>query len=386
MNPPSHRERPTRVIVVLEGILPSEKSAADIADAINALSAAFSVTIVTSDPVQCERIFPGAMIVPLPRVPVRGAAFAFYMECWFLLPCLRGDLIYVAGVEHVPSVAMTFRRPVLCYGNSHPMQHALNTSRKQGLLSGILAHVNRAGMSAGLRRCDLILAISPQLREVYRSLGIPSSKLRELPLGVPLDLFRPKKKDPARPGNHLWMGVYHGTLSKDRGLDIMIEGAKMLSLRRRDFRIKLVGCAPEDEKAIKRQAESAGVEEFFEILPPVPHDEIPAILWSADFGISLLEPNAYFAASPPVKVLEFLAAGLPVIANTISTHSLYLKEGTNAVLIPYDASSFADAMNVIIENSELREKLAANALQSAAKFSNELAHQVLKESVLELVG
>jgi len=379
------RKNNIRVIVILEGLHPTKMSAANIIDAITALSSSFSVTIITSDPVQCGRVFPRAKLIRLPTVPIRGGWFAFCIECWFVLPLLRADLVYVAAVEHVPSVAMNVCKPVLCYGNCHPMQHVLNTRRKRGLLSPILSRINSFGMLTGLRRCNLILAVSPQLAEVYRSLGVQAPRVREITLTVPLAMFDPKGRRAAATGKRALEGVYHGVVSKERGLEIIVEGAAILARRTRDFRIKLVGCAPDEEKIVRRLVEGAGVEDIFTILPPVPHEDIPALLWSADFGISLLEPNVYFAASPPVKVLEFLAAGLPVIANNMPTHSLYLEDGMNALLVPYDANSFANAMKTILEDSKLRDKLSENALISAQRFSNESVRRTLVESALELV-
>jgi len=310
---------------------------------------------------------------------------AFCVECWLILPFLRGDLIYVAGTEYTPAVTMNIRRPVLCYGNSNPIQHVLNTKRKGGLLSGLLSRINGLWMSIGLRRCDMILAISPQLKEVYNSLGIPPSRIRTITLGVSLDDYNPTGKRKPEAGGHVWEGVYHGTVSKDRGLEIMVEGARMLASKRQDFRIKLVGCRPTEEKMVRELVMRAGIQNLFDILPPVPHGDIPSTLWSADFGISLLEPNAYFATSPPVKVLEFLAAGLPVIANSIPTHSLYLEDGANALIIPYDAKSFADAMNTLMGDSKLRRRLSGNALKSAQWFSDESTHRMFVDSALELV-
>jgi glycosyltransferase involved in cell wall biosynthesis len=376
---------PKRVIVILDDIPSTEMGATNIADAIKTLTSSFSVTIITRDPVHCGRIFPRAKLIPLLSLPTRGAAFAFYIECWFILPFLRADLVYVAGVEQVPSVAMSIGKPVLCYGNCHPIQFVLNTRRKRGRLSRLLSRIHSLGMSTGLRRCDLVLATSPQLAEVYKSFGIPSSKIREVTLGVSLDMFKPEGKRAPATGRRVLEGVYPGTISKERGLEVVVEGAKILAVQRRDFKIKLVGCTPDEEKIVRKLVKDAGVEDLFEILPPMPHADIPAILWSADFGISLLEPNVYFAASPPVKVLEFLAAGLPVIANKMPTHSLYLEDGMNALLVPYDADSFANAMRTIIEDTKLRERLAKGALMSGLRFSNESARRALVESALELI-
>lgn len=377
--------RRKRVIVILEGIEPTGMAAADVAAMINALCLNFRVTILTSAPAECRTLFPQATIAtPMIRTRIRGGALAFFLTCWFVLPFLRGDLVYIPLVINLPVASLTFGRPVLCYGNSHPAQHALTARSKGGISSAIISKVYEKLMIRGLRRCNQVLAISPQLARVYESLGVPAANIRVLGLGVPISLFE-RKEDAGAQEHTPCTGVYHGTVSRERGLEIMVEGARILSTRRRDFMIRLVGCDAQQKRDVGQLTKAAGVEDLFEILPRLPHAEIPRILWSSSFGISLLEPNVYFAASPPVKVLEFLAAGLPVIANDLPTHSLYLVNRFNALVIPYDAGAFANAMGLLIENSSLREELSRNASKSGKDCSDLATMSKLVESAAGLM-
>jgi glycosyltransferase involved in cell wall biosynthesis len=222
---------------------------------------------------------------------------------------------------------------------------------------------------AGLRRTDAILAISPQLASIYQSPGVKPGRIVVSEIGVPRAFFRPPEKVNNK-SRAVSVGVYHGTVSLERGLAVIVEGAKLLAMKRRDFRIKLVGCNDSEMRLVEGLVKNADVEGLFEIIPPINHSDMPDILWSADWGISLLEPNAYFEASPPAKVFEFLAAGLPVIANDIKTHRTYLKDDYNSIIIPYEAEAFSNAMQKIIENPDLRMRLSRNALTSASLLSD----------------
>jgi glycosyltransferase involved in cell wall biosynthesis len=171
----------------------------------------------------------------------------------------------------------------------------------------------------------------------------------------------------------------------DRGRAVIIEGARLLGLKRKDFRIRLIGCDVNESELVRKTMKNAGLEGIVEMVPPIPHSDIPKELWSADWGISLLEPNVYFEASPPVKVFEFLAAGLPVIANDIQTHTNYLSDGVNSLIIPYEAGAFADAMRRLIENPDLRKLLSENALKSSSNLSDSDALSTMVKAATRLM-
>jgi len=357
-----------RILVVLEGIEPTQKAAADVARRINTLCDNFKITILTSASDRCKKLFPKARVARLPRLPVRAGSFAFMVWCWLLIPLLRADMVFVAGVINCPSVLTNFGKPILCYGNSHPAQHETTARMKKKPLSKIIGKLYGLTITIGVKRSTLILAISPQLAAVYEQLGIGSERIIVSEIGVPIEMFDPPTH--ARSRGERYTGVYHGTVALDRGLAIIVEGARLLGLKRKDFRIRLIGCDVNESELVKKTMKNAGLEGIVEIVPPIPHSDIPRELWSADWGISLLEPNVYFESSPPVKVFEFLAAGLPVIANDIQTHTNYLGDGVNSLIVPYEAGAFADAMLRLIENPDLRKLLSENALKSASNLSD----------------
>ncbi len=304
----------------------------------------------------------------MPSLPVRAGSFAFMAWCWLLVPLLRADMVYVAGVINCPSVLTNFGKPILCYGNSHPAQHEMTARMKKRSLSKIIGKLYGLTITIGIKKSTLILAISPQLATVYTQLGMDPKRIRVSEIGVPIEMFNPPSHTESR--RERCIGVYHGTVALDRGLDIIIEGARLLSMKRKDFGIRLIGCDVNESELVKRTMNKAGLEEIVEIVPPIPHSDIPKELWSADWGISLLEPNVYFESSPPVKVFEFLAAGLPVIANDIQTHTDYLSDGVDSLIILYEARAFADAMLRLIENPDLRRLLSDNALVTASRLSD----------------
>jgi len=69
-------------------------------------------------------------------------------------------------------------------------------------------------------------------------------------------------------------------------------------------------------------------------------------------------------------VLEAMASGVPVIASNIEPLTEYLKDSENAVLIPpMDHEALAQEIIGVLENEDLREKLATNGLMTAKSYS-----------------
>lgn len=355
--------------MIAKGIESTKKSKADIARRIEALCDSFEVTVVTSSRTECRNMFRNARIIGIPQLSIPKRSAFFLLFCWFVLPFIRSDVVYLSEIYNAPAILTICGRRIVCYGNTHPMQHTIGASQYVGPWSSLIYRLYGLIIRFGLKRCDLILAISPQLTDAYIAWGIRKSRVKTLEVGVSLDDFSPPNNLPdenIRP----FVAVHHGTLSLERGFDVILGAAKILSDNRRDFKIRLVGCDNSVANKISEATSRFGITDLFEVHPPIPHSEIPQMLWSSHCGISLLEPNVYFSASPPLKVLEYLAAGLPVIANDLPTHHLFLENNSNSMIIEYTAESLAEALERIMDDPSFRTRLSQNALIAASGHSD----------------
>lgn len=89
----------------------------------------------------------------------------------------------------------------------------------------------------------------------------------------------------------------------------------------------------------------------------------------------LLEASDIFVFSSfqeglPVAVMEAMASGLPCVASKIRGNTDLLENGEGGFLCdPQDASEFAEKLNLLASNTELREKMGKNNVATIQKFS-----------------
>jgi glycosyltransferase involved in cell wall biosynthesis len=107
--------------------------------------------------------------------------------------------------------------------------------------------------------------------------------------------------------------IYIGDLSYDRNLISICQSIEQANAEGMAFTLSIVGEGT-DRLPLERFArKTAG---RIRILPPVPHEQISSVLAQAHIGVTGL-PLAHdriFQASSPLKLLEYMAAGLPILA------------------------------------------------------------------------
>jgi glycosyltransferase involved in cell wall biosynthesis len=99
----------------------------------------------------------------------------------------------------------------------------------------------------------------------------------------------------------------------------------------------------------------------------IDYNFIPGVIALSDVGLSFLEDNRVYQMSPPQKVIEYMAAGKPVIANTIQTHSILIKNEYNGFLTDNDPAKISEKILFLKENREIYKSISQNALKTASK-------------------
>jgi glycosyltransferase involved in cell wall biosynthesis len=101
----------------------------------------------------------------------------------------------------------------------------------------------------------------------------------------------------------------------------------------------------------------------------IPYAEMPRLFAASDAGVSYLAPTEYHEGLPPMKVMEYLGAGLPVIASDVSSHRMQVTHESNGLLAPPGPEAFAGAMLRFAADADLRARLVSNAAPSVAHLT-----------------
>lgn len=155
-----------------------------------------------------------------------------------------------------------------------------------------------------LSRAHLVLASS---RPLARTLSARHARVMLAPNGVDVEHFAAAQASRA-PGRRPRIG-FHGTLGP--WLDYALIAT--LARARPEWEWELIG--PSSAPEAKRLAPIPNLR----CSPPVPYEELPARLATFDVGVIPFVRNALTEAAHPVKLGEYLAAGLPVVATRLAS-------------------------------------------------------------------
>jgi glycosyltransferase involved in cell wall biosynthesis len=118
--------------------------------------------------------------------------------------------------------------------------------------------------------------------------------------------------------------IYVGSLEPERGLLPFSQAVERANALGMNFRLRLVG-----DGAIRAKLEqfAAGTEGRVCVGPPVPHEQVPDILANAHVGAVPFPDERKFHVSSPIKLFEYMASGLPILASRIICHTDVIGDG-----------------------------------------------------------
>lgn len=101
----------------------------------------------------------------------------------------------------------------------------------------------------------------------------------------------------------------------------------------------------------------------------VPSEEIPSYVSAADAAVSFIKPCYSKQASSPTKNAEYLACGLPIIANdgVGDTTEQITEDETGVIIRNFDTASYNNALDELDELLADREALASRCRASAER-------------------
>lgn len=213
------------------------------------------------------------------------------------------------------------------------------------------------------RSVDAALAPSRSTRSQLIELGVPTDKIHLVPRGVELDLFKPDRRDD-RAFQSLGVAdepkvLYVGRISREKGLDALLESFTAVWQALPSARLVLVGDGPYRETLAARAP--AGRVIFAGEQTGVALAQLYA---SADLFVYPSETETFGNA-----VVEAQAAGLPVVVATRgATKELVVAGVTGVVVDASDASALGAAITGLLANPQRRQRMGEAAARHARRF------------------
>ncbi|WP_207539741.1 glycosyltransferase family 4 protein [Sabulicella rubraurantiaca] len=276
----------------------------------------------------------------------RGLAFARY-ALRALPPALSGhDLVIASSTPlsvAVPALlARRLRGTPFLFEMRDPWPEL---PRALGLRNRPILAAMEALAGAACREASGVVALSEGMAELARARG--AKRVEVIGQGCDLDLFGPHISAwrPEEAASHEALAVYAGAHGTANGLGLLLEAAARLrSAGEARIRIVLVGQGPA-KAALMREALRRGLRNV-SFVPPLPKRELAGLLAGSQIGLLCLAPVEEFAEwTAPNKLMDFLAAGLPVVSNLPGAAARLLEEGACGVTVqPRDAEALAAAL------------------------------------------
>jgi glycosyltransferase involved in cell wall biosynthesis len=215
------------------------------------------------------------------------------------------------------------------------------------------------------QNADVVWSVSRTLGSLRKAAG--ARKVLIVPNAVDRDLFaRAVKLRESRSASSFQKAlsiVYAGTIHPNWGVDVLLQAFDVLMKKGYNIKLLLVGpAAPPLLEAIRALQSAWGFDKL-QYFGVVPRSKFCEVLSLGEIGVAPYKLDSHAGYGDPLKIKEYVAAGLPVISSPIGEIQHFLQENNVGVTCEPSVNALAEAIITLIERPQLREELTKNALQ-----------------------
>lgn len=238
--------------------------------------------------------------------------------------------------------------------------------------------VRRVARSGALR---LVVALNSFIKGEFRAIGVPSAKLTLSPNGVDPTLFEnlPSREECRRrlslPCDQSIVG-YIGrfrTMEMEKGIPELVQAMALKQMLDSPGTICVCIGGPMDAvPGYTDLARRLGLPlHRLRFMDRVSNTEVPYWIRAFDVAVAPFPDTRYYAYSmTPLKVFEYMAAGVPLVASDLPSIREVLSHGENAWLVePGSPAALAHGIRMILDDRGLADRLATRARQDVRRFT-----------------
>ncbi|BAZ46414.1 group 1 glycosyl transferase [Chondrocystis sp. NIES-4102] len=235
-----------------------------------------------------------------------------------------------------------------------------------------------------------IVAVSSEIRDYLNLYKVDQALIEVIPNGVNPQRFANISGAYQRSNQQFTVG-FVGSLKPWHGLPILIEAFARFHSQHPQTQLLIVGDGTERDRTMadikQRNLESAVC-----LTGAVPPETVPEYLAQMDVAVAPYPASTDFYFSP-LKVYEYMAAGLPVVASDLGQISQVIDSGVNGLLVkPGDGFALADALDLLWRSPVLRSYLGNCARKTVLqeytweRVVEKILSKVHPQAIREVIG
>ena len=214
-------------------------------------------------------------------------------------------------------------------------------------------------------RCDRIVALSSGIAREIKGYGT-KTKIEIIHNGIDIDKFKgdfKKPKEYATIPKERKIILHLGRIAHEKNIDFLLNSYATLLEKNPKTHLVVVGSGPalEDVKAL---AKKLNISKNVLITGPVPRNRVPEFYANSHIFASASKTEVH-----PLVGLEAMASGLPIVTLKSVGYEDMVQNKKTGFFAKERKTDFANKMNKILENSNLREMMSKESKTRSELFS-----------------
>lgn len=377
MKIPEATRRKTKVCHVVYGRYPEDPRVRRAMGAI--LGPEYTLTVLcTSEPGKPSHdVCAGVQVHRVPLEAVRGSrirylyqySIFFLIAAALLFPRSPTHRYHIIHVHSLPDFLVFAALPCRLLGSRvildlHESMPHLYLARFHDRPGSWIYRLSQIAEKVSCLVASHVVTVNATIQDLLRAEGVEQSKLSVIENAPAWSMDQP----PVVPDLDRVEVAVVGGLNPERDIDLLLHATKLLQSHD-PLKVRIIGHGDADYVShLETLRDSLGLQACVTIESPIPASSVQDVLNKSLFGIVTYARNPLTELATPNKAYEYAALGKAmVVADLPAIHRLF----GDAVLYyePGQASSLADAMSKLVEDTDLRRTLGRRAAEVHAAHS-----------------
>lgn len=218
-------------------------------------------------------------------------------------------------------------------------------------------------MRYAINNADMIVTAHTSLTNLVRKIN-NRKPVTLIPNGVDTEIFRPRPRnlelmktlgiDPEDP-----VILFSGHITEEKGLDTLVYAAKTVVRQYKNIKFLVIGAGPIRNR-IEALLDDVGLRSFFKFTGFIRAEMLAQHLSLANICVAPYKPLAFHGElriETPIKVVQYLSAGKPVIMSRVSDENVVSWSGGGLLVDPGDPKKLAEDIICLIQDERFRERM-----------------------------